>query len=138
MSAFVGTETDLIDRWLVAVLGADGSAVYDGVADEDAPYPFYAFAMLSGGADTLGVGQARIMARPLYLVKATVQGTSYDAARPANNRADRLLHGAKNILVPGGTIISCTREAPFKLEENANGVSYRHLGGMYRFEVQAT
>ncbi len=137
MSAFVGTETDLIDRWLVAVLGADGSAVYADLADEGAPYPFYVFTMLSGGSDTLGVGQARIMARPLYLVKATVQSLTYDAARPAAKRADQLLHGARNVAVPGGLILSCTREAPFKLAENANGVSYRHLGGMYRFEVQA-
>ena len=92
--------------------------------------------MLSPGEDVRGTGATRIMARPLYLIKAVTQGGSVMALQTLVDRIDSLLHGLKGGTADA-TIQSCVRERPFRMTtvEDPGNTVYQHLGGEYRLQV---
>jgi hypothetical protein len=50
-------------------------------------------------------------------------------------RIDELLQSGTATL-QNGTVLGCSRVAPLKYAEEANGRQYRHLGGLYRVVVR--
>lgn len=140
-------ETTRVDQWLQARLAGDGTLIAlltDGAAgvhaDEVPPAGEFPAVVhqFQGGADQQGASTDRIMLSGLWVVKAIVAGRDYLAAQPAADRVDVLLHGAASSSpVDDGTVFSCVREQPFRLAERTeDGQDFRHLGGVYRIEVQ--
>jgi len=107
--------------------------IYSEVAPADATFPVVVFQWMSGH-DVRGVGPTRIMDDLLYLVKAIGQTKAFTDIETIANRVDVLLH-AQSGAPTGGTVYGCVREEPFKLAEDDEGISYRHLGGSYRLWV---
>lgn len=136
------SETWVADTWLYGVLAGDPelaasvTGVYADLAPEDAVCPYIIFTFQSG-RDVSTVNGARIFTAATYLVKVITDQPSYGAVRTVAERIDALLHQAEGH-TPDGTVYSCLREQPIRYTENAGGRAYRHLGGHYRLQVQAS
>ena len=134
-------ELVIADTWLVATLSGDATiaaaatgGVHDGNAPQGTAAPYVIIAYQSG-SDVVGLGGRRVLTNPLYLVKVVGQAESYADLQPIANRVDQLLHAATGTAA-GGRVLSCVRETPVKYPETKNGIPYRHLGGLYRLQVQ--
>lgn len=127
-----------VDEWLYSILHGDqalaGVPVAAYVAKQGTAFPRIQF-NFQGGSDVVAVGAIRIMLTGLWQVKAIVQAESYAPAKPLADRLDALLHGKKG-QVSDGVILGCKREQPIAYVEVDSGLQYRHLGGLYRIEVQ--
>lgn len=132
--------------FLYATLSADvtlAALVPGGIHDSHAPLASDAdqepdavvvFSYQSG-QDVMVTDGERILVRPLYLVRAIAPGNAYPTL--ASARLDYLLQdsGAGG----GGTgVVSCVREAPFRLAEVDGDSHWRHAGGLYRLHVDPT
>lgn len=135
-------ETRYVDAWLDATLRNDailaslvGNRIYNMLAPPEAALPLIVWSY-QGGADLMALGANRILANVLYQVKAIAQGFSFTTLRAIADRCDALLHGARGT-VTGGFILSSVREQIVQFTEVEEGIPYRHLGGLYRIQVQA-
>ena len=86
--------------------------------------------------DTNGQAGVRIMSIGLYIVRAIVPGSSFIPARPIANRIDTLLQLARGSTIDGD-VYAMVREEPYRMAEDLNGQSFRHLGGVYRVFVRS-
>lgn len=140
-------ETVRVEQWLEGVLTGDAAltsplgkhpdtqqCVYSYLAPSGAKYPLVIYSY-QGGHDVRGVGPGRIMVSALYQVKVVGQGTSFVSLRPIADRLDALLQAASGTVVDGA-VLMCTREQPLAYVETANGIQYRHLGGLWRIIAQ--
>lgn len=134
------SEPFVAETWLYgtlagdAALMADATGVYADVAPEGAIFPFVVFTYQSG-RDVVTVNGDRIHTWATYQVKAITDRPSYGAVKTIAARIDALLHKAAGA-TPDGVIFSCVREEPVRYTEIASGKLYRHLGGLYRLQVQ--
>lgn len=121
--------TDLVD-----------DRIYEGFADQGESYPLILFNLQSPGNDrTVPGGDQRMMSRGLWLVKATVEGSSYADADAIASAIDAALLGATGVVTIGDQdyiVLSLVRERGHRMPEMTDGVQYRHSGGLYR--VQCT
>jgi hypothetical protein len=126
------------DATLQALTPTIGDRIYNGVAPDDAEYPFLVMQLLSGGNDLFGVGAIRIWSDQLWLFKVIHKGgpkrVSSGPIEPIVNRIDALLHAASGT-VTNGVIWECVRERPFELPTFEKGVNYLQLGGEYRIKA---
>lgn len=128
--------------WLHTTLSGDatlaglvGTRIYDTIAPQNASVPLVVF-QHQGSRDVRGATQAtRVGTTGLWLVKAIAQGQSFAPLETIEARIDALLHAASGSAA-SGTVIACTREAPFTLKEEVDGVFFTHLGGLYRLFIQ--
>lgn len=127
------------DSTLVALIGGAGSPrIYDAPAPESAAYPYVVYKPYTPGRDLAVIGGIRVWSELLYIVKAVHRAESYaDPLQTLAERIDALLHRASGA-VTGGQVIACVRVSPLELPELKNSVNYRHLGGVYQLQVQAT
>lgn len=132
-----------VNEWLYTVLAADsdvtdlvGTRIYDGLAPRGATYPVIIFNFLTG-SDVMAVGSIRVMNSGLYQVKAVAQATSYADVSPVADAIDSALHRASGS-VGDGAILACRREQPIVYIEQVNDLQYRHMGGLYRIQVQGS
>lgn len=79
----------------------------------------------------------RVMARALFVVRASVAGESYDELEPAADLIDAALHGASGA-GDDGLWFESVRVSPVGYPEVAGSKQYRHLGGMYRLLAHTT
>lgn len=138
------SEVARAERWLYTILSQDGTVsgivagrIFAFAAPQTiSTWPIVVYTMLSGGEDVRGTGATRIMAAPLFLVKAITQGASLAALQTLVDRIDTLLHGQKGGTADA-TIQYCVRERPFRLAtvEEPGNTLYQHLGGEYRIGV---
>jgi hypothetical protein len=142
-------ETLQVKRWLDYVLSNDPllqTIVHDRVFDtmtdkEDEETPLILYQEQAAGITLMGVGRDLWKQDFVYLVRGIdeVPGFSGSLATVAS-RIHVLLHGARGSVPGGGYVLACVREQPFQLIEPATekgGATYRHLGGMYRIQVQS-
>lgn len=136
-------ETRYVDAWLDTILRNDtilaglvGDRIYNMLAPPEAALPLIVWSY-QGGTDLMALGAHRILANVLYQVKTIAQGFSFATLRAIADRCDTLLHGTTGA-VAGGLILSSVREQIVQFTEIEEGVPYRHLGGLYRIQVQAT
>lgn len=140
-----GAEPIVIERWLKTTLAASGAVtaivgsganarIYADTAPANSPFPLIVFGFMSA-SDVMEVGQTRFMGRATYLVRGIGQTRSKQALEALAAAIDAALH-RQGGSVTGGVVLSCTREEPFSLAEQLDGVDYRHLGGLYRIAVQ--
>lgn len=139
----MSTESQVSARWLYETLNGDATlsslapgGVWDEQAPEDTDYPLVTFAW-QGEADVYVVGAARVMSSQAWLVKAVADSASFEDLADVTGRLDALLHDTFGTTT-GGEVFASTRERGLRQDENANGVAYRHLGGVYRLLTQAS
>jgi len=134
-------ESSYAAEWLYDTLTGDATlmALIEGVYEQPAPessaHPMVVFNLQSDVDTVTGDSLNRIFSNQLWLVRATVEDTSYATAKTIADRMDTVLQNA-NGTADGATIYTCTREETFRLVDVENGKQYRHLGGMYRLIVQ--
>lgn len=139
-----GAETVVADEWIHFTLISHPSVsaivddrIYFDVAPRDAQMPFIVI-QEQDASDFRGVGPVNVFTTTLYIVKAIAQGDSYMPLQPIAKAIYDALHDSKGVAPSGGRIVSCLREAPFRLQEFSEGKSFRHLGGRYSLQVQGT
>lgn len=149
MSTLPGLEGVTVARWVHATLSGDptlqgllGGAqeapkrvqegVYTGSADT-----WIVFTVLPDFQDVKGVGMVQIMSTVQVQVKAVGRTTSYNPLIPLYQRAHTLLE-SKVAQEPtqGGLILTAHRVSGVQYPERANGIEYRHLGGLYEAQTQ--
>lgn len=112
-----------------------GDRIFSEVAPATTSYPMVIYAY-HNGTDVYGVGKTRVMSQLDFQVKAVGSGASYLPLVPVADLLDTLLHGAA-----GNTedvkVLSSIRQSPIAYAEiDEDGGQYRHLGGLYRLQVQ--
>lgn len=135
------SEPFIVDQWLYQNLASDatlissvGTRFYADEAPSDA-FPYVQWTYLSG-REVQGHNANTIFINTLYLVKAVGKTRAYGSVDPLATRLNELLHKKGSDTVAGDHIFSCVREETYRLAETESGVSYRHLGGIYRILVQ--
>ena len=137
------TEIAVAERWIYGRLYADATLIAKGVtgvyadrAPDSAKPPYIVFALLTP-RDVWTVETVRIMSTLPYVVRAIGAGRGAVTLDDIADRVDALLHAQGGSPTGGGLVLACVRERPFTLTERTNdGVYLRHLGGIYRLEVQ--
>lgn len=123
---------------LTAATALVSSRVYADKAPQGAALPYIVFSVQGAFDDLTDVGAVRVWANLLYLVKVIGQGESYSALQATADAIDARLHKVRGPVGSTHYVDSCIREQPFRMAETpASGVSYRHLGGLYRLRVRA-
>jgi hypothetical protein len=69
------------------------------------------------------------------VIKAVDRNPSAATATSIADRIDAALHG-KSGSVAAGTVHACVRDEPIEYTEVMDGVTYQHLGGLYRVYVK--
>jgi hypothetical protein len=126
------------DATLVALVGGAGAPrIYDGPAPEGSAFPYVVFLPYTRGRDLSVIGEIRVWSELPYIVKAVHQAESYaDPLQTLAERIDALLHRSRG-MVAGGEVIACVRTSPLEYPELKHSVQYRHLGGIYKLQVQS-
>jgi hypothetical protein len=135
-------EVGLIDDWLHDRLSGDAALTALLGGDDSAPagakYPLVVFQMTGDPQDVMVHNSIRILCNAPYMVKAIDEGMSYVRAQQVADRIDFLLTRASGSTT-GGRIESCVREKPIRYpEQSDDGREYRHLGGEYFIQAQAS
>lgn len=148
MTSIAGTEVQATATWLTGVFNADTGptgivglapgGVWDGAATEGTEYPILRFDTQSDGVVVRGNSFTEIWLSTLWLIRGVTNDANFDALTPIAARIQALVHGVTSQAVPGGMIVECMREQAFRLETLQGGKEFRHLGGIYRINVQAT
>lgn len=144
-----GLEGITVSRWVYQTLTAD-QALQDALGGpQEAARRVVEGAYAGGGdlwitwtvipdwQDVKGVGAVQIMSRVQFQMKVVGKGTSYAPLLPVYQRAHELLE-SKVAQEPsgGGLILTAHRVSGVQYPERANGIEYRHLGGLYEAETQ--
>lgn len=149
MSTLPGLEGITVARWVYGTLSGDptlqnllggpqiaAQAVVEGVYAGSASR-WVVFTIVPDAQDVKGVGMVQIMARVQVQVKVVGKGTSYGPLVPIYQRVHELLESKVAQEVPaGGLILTAHRVSGVQYPERANGIEYRHLGGLYETETQ--
>lgn len=129
MSDVIGVSAAWIKSTLDNAVGVSDRVYFD-VAPQDTSFPL-AIYQYQSGTDTMVVNAHRVFSDMAWIVKAVDRETSLATLRNVAGSIDAALHRASGT-ADGGTVLYCTREAPFQLTEEIDGIIYRHLGGVYR------
>jgi hypothetical protein len=134
---------EIAEPWLYATLSEDdvlaglvGDRITGTLAPDILDTPYISF-LLQSPLDVMGIGATRISTDNLYIVKAVTQGSSWDEALPIAQRIDYLIHRPNSTMIQGTGSLTCNRERVFQQPEVAEGIQYRHLGGIYRIRASA-
>jgi hypothetical protein len=113
-------------------------------AGEICIYPDYArkipaivYATYSLKDDSLAIGGNRIKANIEFTIKAITKAENVETASELASLIDRAFKKASGS-VPEGIVISCLRRIPLDFIEKNPEVTYQHMGGVYRMEIQLT
>jgi len=119
---------------LTALTSIVGTRIYSETAPRGAHYPVAVFRW-QGGRDAAVVKGSSLFLDELYAVKMVCTGNDYGPIEDAAEAIHEALEGASGS-VEGGKVVYCNREQPLKYTETVDGVTYRHLGGIYRIYSQ--
>lgn len=142
-----GLEGITVARWVTTTLTADpvlqgylGGA--EGIADrvaegtyDGAATTWVVFTILSP-QDVKVVGMTQVMALVQVQVKVVTVGASYAPIVPVYQRVHELLEGRANQVAQDGIVLTSHRVSGVQYPERANGIEYRHLGGLYETHTQ--
>lgn len=136
-------ESSGIAQWIYETLAADsvitdlvGTRLFDEVAPQGTAYPLVRFEQMSS-VDVMGATEStRIMVNELWLIRAIAETSSYRGGLlTLANRIDDLFQNNAGEVV-GTNIFSSARDSAFRQYNVDQGVSFRHLGGIYRIYAQ--
>jgi len=137
---YVGAEVVLGYDWLQATLLADSGVnaittdIFQDRAPSTAAYPFIVI-QNQLATDVMGVGTARIITDTSFIVKSIAQSETYTSLIPLSEAIDLALHGTTGSL-SGGSVFACVREESFRFSETEDGDHFKHLGGVYKLQLQ--
>ena len=129
LNADLGTALGTVATSLYA-LGATG--VYRAVAPQTATAPFVIFQEQAGTSEW--TFNNRSHKTTVYLVKAVGTGHSASNVAAMSDRFDVLLND-QNLTLSGWTCQRIRRESDIEYTEEAEGVLYQHVGGLYRIDI---
>src|SRR5579885_2353500 len=97
-------ESGRIKHWIKSALGADqqlvevvGQRIFADQAESGTQFPYIVFSLQTGASgDIQGPGTARILTRPIYLIKVVCEGSPTDTVRLAADRIDEIIGKAVN------------------------------------------
>jgi hypothetical protein len=116
---------------LVALVG---DRVYRDLAPPGAVLPYVVFSFVAG-VDRNAVGSRSIMfTRPIWDIKAIVQGTDGAAADAIADAVHGAVNGKQRLDVADGelVVLGVRRESLLEFPELRDDVQYLHRGGTYR------
>jgi hypothetical protein len=135
---FITTTLKASSQWVALSLGG----VKRGKAPVDATFPLTIIAFQSG-IDVIYANAVRSSVDALYQIKAmgpTDPGFGstqavFDLAAAIDDAfgGDQ---GLKHIPVTGGYVLSSYRQSPLQYDDDTAGISYTHIGGLWRIRVQ--
>jgi hypothetical protein len=121
------------DATLLGYLGSGASSLYPDLAPPGVATPYVLFSMQSE-VDSLTATAVRILARPLFQVKAVGPANQRAAIRNAANRIDTLLARTSGTTT-NAIIEACWRDGAINIPEVVDGALWTSLGGLYRLEI---
>lgn len=134
VSALTGSQ-ELADA-LAVPLNQVANSVWDSPPSADVTDHFILL-QVTEPRDIGGVGMTEVMATGLLTAKVVGRAESYDPLSPIASAIHSALHGKANVpLAGGGTMLSSRRVRAIAYPESAQGVEYRHLGGLYEVSAQ--
>jgi hypothetical protein len=108
-------------------------SIYHQQAPAGAQFPYIIFSKQSGvPTDTFGTPGA--LDTDVWLVKAIDRDTKADDAEAASERCRALLNDA-SLSISGSTLLYLRRESDVEYPEVSEGVTYAHVGSLYRLIV---
>jgi hypothetical protein len=106
------------------------------VRPDGSPFPWVTFTIVEP-QDVRVVGLAKVLTAVQFQVKVTAATETYaalaDVAAAVNARLDAVVNPPTH-----PAVATCERLSGVHYPENANGVQYRHLGGLFQAYVQNT
>lgn len=140
----------LAEQFLYSVLSADSTLlslineVFPEVVPSDmpweidgAPQSYVVYIAPPGAEDGYAVGGMIVETTLVYIVKVVARTADTLALEPAVRRIHQLLHGVEGPVGATGYAVSCVRERPLKLIDQAEGGAiFLHRGGRYAITVQ--
>lgn len=150
-----GVETITVASWITEALTAsqdlqdqavalgapDGllalqDTIHEGVAPTSVPLPWWITFDVMPAVDVKVVGLTQVMARVEFQVKVSTAAASYLPVLEPYRAVHAALESQVNHQSAFGLILACERVSGRQYPESAQGVEYRHLGGLYRATVQ--
>lgn len=129
-------------EWMYATLTADATlmslapgGVNRGVAEPNTPTPYIVMNYQSGN-DTNTANGIRLLAKPLFLVKAVGPASMSDVVAQVAARIDDLLKPPASGTVTGALVTMSGRQSPLLMDEDVNGAEWVNIGGLYGSEIQ--
>lgn len=112
-----------------------GGKIWRRAAKQDATRPYCLFGF-QAGTDVQGLGDVRLLTRPLYFAKLVFEGSVTSAIDTALDELDDAM-GKVKAVTSGGYVVSARRMAILDYEERdpATSKPIFHRGGLYRLEV---
>lgn len=136
-------ETTRVDEWLKTTLAASAplavlvsTRIYGYVAPQGTVGNMVIYNWM-GGSDLVAVGGYRALVNGLWQVKAVVQGLSFAPGEAIMDLVDGLIHRQTGS-TSDSLILSCVRQSPVQYVETTNGIQYRHLGGLYKIQIESS
>lgn len=143
--SMVGAESVMIDQWIEstllnssAVTNIVNDRVYLDLAPAEAEYPFVVYQAISPPRTIRGLGVEHWMVDGNWQVKGTCRGDAYLPIAPLAAAIHAALVTNETDVVAGGMVFTCTFERQVMHGEPKGQVQFRHLGGEYRIQAQAS
>lgn len=132
--------------WLQSTLGSDTTlqgycpgGVWRSLAPPSTVPPFVITSLQAGSATTTMNG-VRLIVEALFQIRATGPAVASATIISASVQIDTLLggiYGLRNIMVPGGAILSCYQDSPLQRDELVNGEVWTNFGGLWRLQIES-
>jgi hypothetical protein len=110
--------------------------IYHTQAPEDAGFPLIIFSK-SSGVPTGAFGAPTALDNEVWMVKAVDRSTTADGAEAIATRTQALLNDAP-LSISGATTLYLRRESDIEYVETTDGVTYQHVGSLYRLITTPT
>ena len=112
-----------------AVTNEATGGVFNGIAPQGTEPPFVVFSAMSKTDDYFAYTERGGQA--VYMIKAIDRSPWPKSAGDIDTQIDSVMQDA-SLSITGHTLIECRRESDIYLVEDLDGVTYQHVGGLYR------
>ena len=127
----VNLDTAIFDKLNVASVTNEATGgVYYILAPQGTAPPFVVFQAMSKTDDYFSFTGGR-GGSALYVIKVIDRSPWPKAAGDIDTQIDSVMQDA-SLSITGHTLLWCRREEDFYLAEDQEGVTYQHVGGLYR------
>lgn len=121
----------------VAVTDIVGDRIWPDLAPQNAEYPFIVFQQ-QVTTDVVGVGpRARIMVNAEWIVRGVSEISTYGGLKALARAIDGALEGLTLDAIDG-YVFACVRQNEYRMTEQHEGRTIRHLGGQFKLQAQTT
>ena len=114
---------------VAAVTNEATGGVFNGIAPQGTEPPFVVFSAMSKTDDYFAYTERGGQA--VYMIKAIDRSPWPKSAGDIDTQIDSVMQDA-SLSITGHTLIECRRETDIYLVEDLDGVTYQHVGGLYR------